>query len=759
MKRKILSVAGIFFIFASLLNVSCQNETPTVQDFALDTVLTLDKAEVSATAYPGMNFVSWLPVTNANSYVLYIYVGGNCISSKTYAFDDDLNYVDTNIKNDVEYTYFVEAESSSSTGRAVVTQNSMSDGNTVKAIVPPYNTKAFELANYETNKNNDFIVNSSNTNISSLKNKVSVSFPGKAYLTYEVSLIEQWSNDVYQTQYLYDAANNNVTLYTDFTVTQPGDYKVKIVAKSINSHFADSGVIKSDSSTRVYSQFLTAKFFYENYDEYESITVENTGNDNWNKINLPTVPYKYGYNAYWDYGTYKGGDSYTLTETNRNFYPYYELALVEVQFKDENYNEIVTPITKTLADDGSDFNTITLPEIPEKEGFVSTGLWYDNSQSYYDEGENLTLNYPTATFYADYLEVRKAVFYDENGTPIDNYTISKIENNSDSYWSLITFPSIDEKDGYVAFWQDDLGVDYAPNSTTQLGNPVTNYTVNYRLLDVKTVNFYDENGTLLESISLTESLTNDAWNMISLPSITEREGYIASWIDNYGNVFSQNTSLTINSDSVSFTVSYREKETRQANFLDEDGIAILDPITVTESTTSSYWNEIYLPSIPAKDGYIIAENKWYDNEGNSYSPNSYYNLIATTTNFTAKYINIETITMTMDQYYIGNLTSNEQTQYFYFNCTAENSYTVSWLDSYDGNSELSELITNEGLSGTNVDVKVSIYSYNGSQQVISNQDNGFTQPVTFTANETGIIVIEVVPYSSGNTGYYAVKVN
>ena len=269
MKRKILSVAGIFFIFASLFNVSCQNETPTVQDFALDTVLTLDKAEVSATAYPGMNFVSWLPVTNANSYVLYIYVGGNCISSKTYAFDDDLNYVDTNIKNDVEYTYFVEAESSSSTGRAVVTQNSMSDGNTVKAIVPPYNTKAFELANYETNKNNDFIVNSSNTNISSLKNKVSVSFPGKAYLTYEVSLIEQWSNDVYQTQYLYDAANNNVTLYTDFTVTQPGDYKVKIVAKSINSHFADSGVIKSNSSTRVYSQFLTAKFFYENYDEYE----------------------------------------------------------------------------------------------------------------------------------------------------------------------------------------------------------------------------------------------------------------------------------------------------------------------------------------------------------------------------------------------------------------------------------------------------------------------------------------------------------
>ena len=157
MKRKILSVAGIFFIFASLFNVSCQNETPTVQDFALDTVLTLDKAEVSATAYPGMNFVSWLPVTNANSYVLYIYVGGNCISSKTYAFDDELNYVDTNIKNDVEYTYFVEAESSSSTGRAVVTQNSMSEKVTVKAIVPEYNKSALQLVDNETNANKNYM--------------------------------------------------------------------------------------------------------------------------------------------------------------------------------------------------------------------------------------------------------------------------------------------------------------------------------------------------------------------------------------------------------------------------------------------------------------------------------------------------------------------------------------------------------------------------------------------------------------------------
>ena len=112
----------------------------------------------------------------------------------------------------------------------------------------------------------------------------------------------------------------------------------------------------------------------------------------------------------------------------------------------------------------------------------------------------------------------------------------------------------------------------------------------------------------------------------------------------------------------------------------------------------------------------------------------------------------------MDQYYINNITS-EETQFYYLNCTAGNSYTVSWLDSYDGTSALNELVTNEGLSGTNADVKVSIYSYNGSQQITSNQDSGYNVPVTFTANETGIIVIEVVPFNSNSAGYYAVKVN
>lgn len=525
MKKSLLKLAGLISIVASLFLVSCKNETPTLP--SLDTVLTLDKAQVSVTAYPGMNFVSWLPVTNANGYVLYIYVGENCISSQTYSFDEDLCYVDTNIKNNVDYTYIVEAESSSSTGRQVVTQNSMSDKKTVKAIVPPYNKKAFELATFEKNPNSDFIVTSNNINISSLKNKVSISFPGKAYLMYEVSLIDSDEN-IYAQENLYDPANNNVILYTDFTVTQPGTYKVKIIAKSINTHFADSGVVISTNSTIVYNQILTATFYDESGSINDTISVENTGNDGWNTITLPFQPYRYGYtNEGWrdNHGSVNTeNSSYTLTETNTYFYPEYKLSLIEVNFLDDKGNIIVEPITKTLANDGESFNTITLPTIPEKVGYIT-------------------------------------------------------------------------------------------------------------------------------------------------------------------------------------------------------------------------------------DGY------WYDSNGNSYSPNSSVTLSNTTTNFIAIYDYMETESITAGEYHLGYISTNNQIKKFTYICEAGASYSVSWVDSYDGNSQLSALLTNAGVSGSSCDVKVSIYSADSSQNVVTNQDSGYNNPVTFTANITGEYIIEVKPYSSNSTGYFAVAIN
>ena len=920
MKRKILSVVGIFFIFASLLNVSCQNGTPDVQDFAFDTVLTLDKAEVSATAYPGMNFVSWLPVTNANSYVLYIYVGGNCISSKTYAFDDDLNYVDTNIKNDVEYTYFVEAESSSSTGRAVVTQNSMSEKVTVKAIVPEYNKSALQLVDNETNANKNYIVNSNNLHIARHNNdKLSISLPGKAYLYYDIGLTVDNEYETLRQNNFYECisnpTNNDVPLYTDFTVTQAGTYKANVVVKAINEHFGDSDIITSTESVIVstlkgsgaiitsakYKDFgesiriFFTKFELENgqpapssyYKLYRSengsrnytlVTNSIKKTDETNNvfyvddlIEDNTKDYVYTLvitdgNLYTSNPSVKFVDSYTLdsqedtvingvnesfaadnilndilwtiqlpsddakiteiysleksvdesstvvtndfyqngrfittnltsqndeTETTFTIKTYdhplnskvYLLVRTEkenkavgeyisapvvrnttvrtVNFFDENGNRISThngyDYITLKEDNSSDWNKVPLPSIPQKDCY--RGYWRHENGEIYENIDSIYLLDEINNIYIKYELIKINVYFvnESYNNIVDPIIVEKEVNGSD--WNTIILPPIPQKEGYISngYWYN---IDNDFDSTKELYSktlykPYTYLTPKY--MEVRTAYFKGEDGIqIVEPISVTEDISNSNWNKIYLPSIPNKEGYVSDgyWYNSY-DAYSQNSYVTLHETTTNFTAKYRELYIRTSNFLDENGTQIADPISVTEDIYNSNWNEIYLPSIPNKEGYV-SDGYWYDSNGNSYYQNSFVHLYETTTNFTAKYINIETITtMAMDQYYLGNLTSGE-TQFYYLNCTAGNSYTVSWLDSYDGTSALNELVTNEGLSGTNADVKVSIYSYDGSQQVTTNLDSG---PVTFTANETGIIVIEVVPYTSGNTGYYAVKVN
>lgn len=68
MKKTFLAAAAAL---AALFFVSCADEAN--YDSHIDTVLYLEIPEVKATAYPGMNIVSWKPVAGANGYVLYTY--------------------------------------------------------------------------------------------------------------------------------------------------------------------------------------------------------------------------------------------------------------------------------------------------------------------------------------------------------------------------------------------------------------------------------------------------------------------------------------------------------------------------------------------------------------------------------------------------------------------------------------------------------------------------------------------------------------
>lgn len=264
MKKTVLKAAGILAATV-LLFASCAADDSSYSS-QIDTVLYLEKPQVSAKAYPGMNFVSWEPVANANGYVLYKYEDNNFKSSSSLSYTD-LSYKDTDIKDGALYSYFVEAESKTSTGRSISTENTRSDKVSVKGIVPPSDVTTLNLYAYEDygskespKGNKDFVVTSSNIKISKdeLKEseKLSISFPGKAYLTYNLgytTIDNQFDvqNPYIITSNIRDNSTNDKIFYYDYTVTAPGIYKAVIRVNSENSLFGSSPVVISDESVTI----------------------------------------------------------------------------------------------------------------------------------------------------------------------------------------------------------------------------------------------------------------------------------------------------------------------------------------------------------------------------------------------------------------------------------------------------------------------------------------------------------------------------
>ena len=264
MKKTVLKAAGILAATV-LLFASCAADDSSYSS-QIDTVLYLEKPQVSAKAYPGMNFVSWEPVANANGYVLYKYEDNNFKSSSSL-LHTDLSYKDTDIKDGALYSYFVEAESKTSTGRSISTENTRSDKVSVKGIVPPSDVTTLNLYAYEDygskespKGNKDFVVTSSNIKISKdeLKEseKLSISFPGKAYLTYNLgytTIDNQFDvqNPYIITPNIRDNSTNDKIFYYDYTVTAPGIYKAVIRVNSENSLFGSSPVVISDESVTI----------------------------------------------------------------------------------------------------------------------------------------------------------------------------------------------------------------------------------------------------------------------------------------------------------------------------------------------------------------------------------------------------------------------------------------------------------------------------------------------------------------------------
>lgn len=246
----------------------------------------LETPSVSAKAYPGVNVVSWKPVTGAKSYKVTVYEEG-AYKRDLYTISGNSGW-DTDLKNGKNYTYYVEAVSSTNPGtadREAYAMNSRGEAS-VKAIVPPANTKSLELPAYEggydgknvktVSENDEWVVKPANIKAEVLNDKVYVSFPMKAYLNYNV---KYYNNDLPHdknvndgttityygdVQVISDKNANNVVGKTSFTITSAGKHQIAVVAKACGDY--------ADSDEVVREELVTIEKL--NVKQYNSVTAE-----------------------------------------------------------------------------------------------------------------------------------------------------------------------------------------------------------------------------------------------------------------------------------------------------------------------------------------------------------------------------------------------------------------------------------------------------------------------------------------------------
>ena len=830
-------VIGVIFCFVGCKEPEPEPEGPIIENLmnpGADTILFLDKPQVKVIAYPGMNYVSWMPVTNAKSYVLYVYAGDSYVYSETFDYDDELYFMDTDIKNNVKYTYIVEAESASSPGRiegsdvnivtsrAVYTQNSKSDGVSVIAIVPEYDTSALELVDYENPAGNtNFIVNSENLHIARHNNnKLSVSLPGKAYLNYDVFLTVgddyKIFNEYIDRYQLNDVSQNDVTLYTDFTVTQAGKYNARVVVKSINSHFGDSDVITSSQSVTVealngsggeivsaeYKDFGDAirvifdKFELENGSDapisYYKLYRSEKGSSVYTQVSNKIKPTGDTTDQYFvdDSSIDNTKDYvYTLVVTDGNLYKEYPSTRVVTEYVKRPQSEI-SVYGRVISEDSIEW-TVTIPAGVQFDGlyklvkpvdYTTDIIPADFDRSFDNDFHNLfndTREYDDGMIYTyktsghsigekEYLlivtsqtnklsrelisdpvsmvETRTAYFNIMNSSTELLDPIVAIDDGG-YYWNQIRLPEIPERDGYNAdvYWYDSYGYIYYEGEYVYLKHASITFSTSYN----RTASFTDvTNSISVPSIDVIES--NDYnWNYIQLPSVPRREGYNTDgyWYDSNGNGYNEGSSVSLDSASTTYTAKYY----RTASFTDVTNSISVPSIDVIESNDYN-WNRVQFPSIPSRVGYI-SDGYWYDSNSNSYYAGDYVSLYDASTTFYARYTSI--VAESLNMYTNNLLYLNSDSQYYSFSCNAEATYTVSWLD-YDTSSELSQLMSDNSVTGSMVDIRASIISADGTHTVCTRDDGG---SYTFIANTTGTYYVIVEPFSSGSTGYFAVSVN
>lgn len=251
---------GIAACLISLLFASCVNSE---YDGRTDTVYALNTPSVTAKAYPGVNIVTWKPVSGAQSYKIYIYEE-NVYKHETVVWDDYIFY-DTDLINGKNYKYYVEAVGKDNLpAREVYVTDSSRGEASARAIVPPAGTKSLDLPAYEngydgstktTDSSDQYVVTSSNISLSVVDGKVIVNFPMKAYLKYKVKYYDNalsekinYGKSGKENIFSYD---NNTTKEVSFPIEYAGTYGIAIEAEAWNKKYATSDPVVYNHQIKV----------------------------------------------------------------------------------------------------------------------------------------------------------------------------------------------------------------------------------------------------------------------------------------------------------------------------------------------------------------------------------------------------------------------------------------------------------------------------------------------------------------------------
>ena len=262
---------GIAACAVAIFLAACSNPE---FDGRTDTVYSLSTPSVNAKAYPGVNIVSWKPVSGAQSYNICVYEEGTFkrFDSVTACYFTDSK----DLVNGKNYKYTVEAVGKNELpAREVFVTNSGLGEASAKAIVPPAGTSALELASYENgydaNADKKMALSADDITVRQYKDSVYVSFPAKAYLKYGVGYysvdLPNEINTFAWKESVGDVAFNDATSTVNFPIMSKGKYQIAVKVRALDYYDGYNSDAYWDSENQEWKSDWISKPVVTNYEE------------------------------------------------------------------------------------------------------------------------------------------------------------------------------------------------------------------------------------------------------------------------------------------------------------------------------------------------------------------------------------------------------------------------------------------------------------------------------------------------------------